>query len=306
MTPSGSTPINPTEQDVEIPDLPPELSEMTEMEDGSYMFSEPEDESAVPESFDQNLADVVEIDELMALGSDLIQKFESDKRSRDPWEKTYKDGLDLLGLKVEARTSPWAGASGVFHPVLAEAAIRFEAQAMLELCPASGPADVSTYGREDGERVKRALRVKQELNYQTMNKMHEFRAEHEQMLFNLGPAGSAFKKVYRDPITGRPCSIFVPAEDFVIAYGASDLMTAPRYCHVIRQHANEIKKLQAVGFYRKCNLPTPTPSTAKSGTSVTNCRASNRRWSTTTGTPSLSFTLTATSPASRWSLRYRT
>jgi hypothetical protein len=257
--PSGSAPINPNEQEVEIPELPPEMNQMTELEDGSYVFSQSEDGPEVPETFDQNLADLIEIDELMAIGNDLVDKYEVDRRSRKQWEETYKDGLDLLGLKVEARTSPWAGASGVYHPVLAEAAIRFEAQAMLELCPAVGPADVATYGRDDVERNKRALRVKQELNYQTMNKMHEFRAELEQMLFNLGPAGSAFKKVYRDPITNRPCSIFVPAEDFVIAYGASDLMSSPRYCHVIRQHANEIKKLQAVGFYRRVELPTPAP-----------------------------------------------
>ena len=259
QTASGVEAPNPMEQEVEIPELPPELSQMTMLDDGGIEFSAPEMMAPPEMTFDQNLADLVEIDELHSIGRDLIEKYESDRRSRDPWEKTYRDGLDLLGLKVEARTSPWAGASGVFHPVLAEAAIRFEAQAMLELCPASGPADVATYGKEDPEVVKRALRVKQELNYQTMNKMHEFRAEHEQMLFNLGPAGSAFKKIYRDPITGRPCSIFVPADDFVIAYGASDLMSAPRYCHVIRQHHNEIKKLQAVGFYRRVELPEPTP-----------------------------------------------
>lgn len=257
--PSGQVPINPTEQDVSIPELPPELSQMVELEDGGFEFSEPETGPEMPESFDENLALKLSDQDLATIGNDLIEKYESDKKSRDPWEKTYRDGLDLLGLKVESRTSPWAGASGVFHPVLAEAAIRFEAQAMLELCPASGPADVMTYGKEDAEIVKRAQRVKQELNYQTMNKMHEFRAEHEQMLFSLGPAGSAFKKVYRDPVSGRPCSVFVPADDFVIAYGASDLMTAPRYCHVIRQHANEIKKLQAVGFYRQVELPEPTP-----------------------------------------------
>lgn len=257
--PSGQVPINPTEQDVSIPELPPELSQMVELEDGGFEFSEPETGPEMPESFDENLALKLSDQDLATIGNDLIEKYESDKKSRDPWEKTYRDGLDLLGLKVESRTSPWAGASGVFHPVLAEAAIRFEAQAMLELCPASGPADVMTYGKEDAEIVKRAQRVKQELNYQTMNKMHEFRAEHEQMLFSLGPAGSAFKKVYRDPVSGRPCSVFVPADDFVIAYGASDLMSAPRYCHVIRQHANEIKKLQAVGFYRQVELPEPTP-----------------------------------------------
>lgn len=264
--PSGQVPVNPIEQDVSIPELPPELSQMVELEDGGFEFSEPDTGPEMPESFDENLALKLDDQDLASIGTDLIEKYESDKRSRDPWEKTYRDGLDLLGLKVESRTSPWAGASGVFHPVLAEAAIRFEAQAMLELCPASGPADVMTYGKEDAEIVKRAQRVKQELNYQTMNKMHEFRAEHEQMLFSLGPAGSAFKKVYRDPVSGRPCSIFVPADDFVIAYGASDLMTAPRYCHVIRQHSNEIKKLQAVGFYRQVELPEPTPQFSETKT----------------------------------------
>lgn len=252
-------PVNPLEQDVNIPDLPPELSMMTMMPDGGIEFSEEPQAEMSEQGFDENIAEILDDSDLMKIGADLVAKYESDKRSRDPWEKTYKEGLDLLGLKVEARSSPWAGASGVFHPVLAEAAIRFEAQAMLELCPASGPSDVMTYGKEDAEALKRAQRVKQEMNYQTMVKMPEFRAEHEQLLFSLGPAGSGFKKVYRDPIRGRPVSIFVPADDFIVAYGASDLMTAPRYCHVIRQHSNEIKKLQAVGFYRQVELQQPQP-----------------------------------------------
>lgn len=255
---SNNTAPSPMEVDVEIPELPKEFTQMVENPDGSIEFSE-----AMPgeseESFTSNLAEFLDDTELMKIGSDLVQKYESDKRSRGPWEKTYQEGLDYLGLKVEVRSSPWANAAGVYHPVLAEAAIRFEAQAMLELCPAAGPADVATYGKEDAEILKRAGRVKQELNFQTMVKMTEYRAETEQMLFNLGPAGSAFKKVYRDPITNRPKSIFVPAEDFVIAYGASDLESAPRYCHVIRQHSNDIKKLQAVGFYRDVELPAPTP-----------------------------------------------
>ena len=255
---SNNTAPSPMEVDVELPELPKEFSQMIENPDGSIEFSE-EMPGESQEEFTSNLAEFLDDTELMKIGSDLVQKYESDRRSRGPWEKTYQEGLDYLGLKVEVRSSPWANAAGVYHPVLAEAAIRFEAQAMLELCPAAGPADVATYGKEDAEVLKRAGRVKQELNYQTMVKMTEYRAETEQMLFNLGPAGSAFKKVYRDPITNRPKSIFVPAEDFVIAYGASDLESAPRYCHVIRQHANDIKKLQAVGFYRDVDLPLPTP-----------------------------------------------
>lgn len=261
MIPSAQEiPDRPNVNDIaEMPELPPELSRMTELPDGGVEFG-PEETGPEPQrEFAENLTDYLSDSELMSIGADLVAQFESDKRSRAPWEQTYREGLDLLGLKMERRTQPWAGAAGVYHPVLAEAVIRFEAQAIMELCPAGGPADVALFGKEDPEITKRAQRVKQELNYQTTSKMPEFRPEMEQMLFQLAPSGSGFKKVYKDPITNRPCSIFVPAEDFVIAYGASDLATAPRYAHVMRRHVNDIKKLQSVGFYRDVELPTPTP-----------------------------------------------
>jgi hypothetical protein len=261
-TPSAQqVPGNPNEMDVdvEMPDLPEGLSRMTELPDGGVEFGPEELLDEPQREFGENLTDYLSDSELMTIGSDLVAQYESDKRSRAPWERTYREGLDLLGLKMETRTQPWANAAGVYHPVLAEAVIRFEAQAILELVPSSGPADINTFGKEDNETAKRAQRVKQELNFQTMTKMTEFRAETEQMLFQLAPAGSTFKKVYRDPITNRPCSIFVPADDFVVAYGTSDLATCPRYAHVMRRHINDVKKLQAVGFYRDVELPTPTP-----------------------------------------------
>lgn len=259
--PSGQDTFAPPGNDdiAEIPELPPEFSVMTELPDGGMEFGPGEQPEEVERNFTENLTDYLSDSELMAIGSDLVAQFESDKRSRQVWEQTYREGLDLLGLKMEKRTQPWAGASGVYHPVLAEAVIRFEAQAIMELCPSGGPADVALYGKEDPETTKRAHRVKQELNYQITSKMPEFRPETEQLLFQLAPSGSGFKKVYKDPITNRPASIFVPSEDFVIAYGSSDLATAPRYAHVMRRHANDVKKLQTVGFYRDVDLPTPVP-----------------------------------------------
>ena len=250
----------PGENDVmDMPELPKEFTRMTSLPDGGIEFGAEEPGPEQQREFSENLTDYLSDSELMKIGADLVAQFESDKRSRAPWEQTYREGLDLLGLKMERRTQPWAGASGVYHPVMAEAIIRFEAQAIMELCPAGGPADVALFGKEDPEIKKQAQRVKQELNYQTTSKMPEFRSEMEQMLFQLSPSGSGFKKIYKDPILNRPCSIFVPAEDFVIAYGASDLATAPRYAHVMRRHTNDIKKLQTVGFYRDIDLPTPVP-----------------------------------------------
>ena len=205
-----------------------------------------------------NLADFIDDDVLQSMASELVQEFEADRRSRKDWAAAYMKGLDLLGFKVEDRSQPWQGASGVFHPLLTEAVVRFQAQAMGEIFPASGPARSKILGKLTPEKFKQAERVQNELNYQLTEEMTEYRDEMEQMLFRLPLAGSAFKKVYYDPIRERPVAMFVPVEDFVVSYGASDLQTCPRYTHVMKKDSNEILKLQISGFYRDVDLPAPT------------------------------------------------
>lgn len=208
---------------------------------------------------DANLADMIDEDVLQSMASELVQDFESDRMARKDWATAYAKGLDLLGLKIEERSMPWQGAAGVFHPLLTEAVVRFQAQAMGEMFPASGPARTKILGKMTPEKTKQAQRVERELNYQMTENMVEYRDELEQMLFQLPLAGSAFKKVYFDPIMNRPASVFVPAEDFVAPYGASDLQTCERYTHVMKKSAVEVMKLQLNGFYRDVELPEPTP-----------------------------------------------
>ena len=208
---------------------------------------------------DANLAEFIEEADLQSLASELIEDFISDRQSRKDWARAYVKGLDLLGMKIEERTQPWQGASGVFHPVLTEATVRFQAQAMGEIFPASGPVRVKLIGKKDYEKVKQGERVEHEMNYLLTEEMTEYRDETEQMLFRLPLAGSSFKKVYYDPIMERPCAMFVPAEDFVVSYGASDLNTCPRYTHVMKKTPNEIVELQVNGFYIDVDLPDPEP-----------------------------------------------
>lgn len=208
---------------------------------------------------DANLAEYIEEADLQALASELVEDFVSDRESRKDWARSYVKGLDLLGLKIEERTQPWAGAAGVFHPVLTEAVVRFQAQAMGEIFPASGPVRTKVMGKRDPEKMEQALRVETEMNYLLTEEMTEYRDETEQMLFRLPLAGSSFKKVYYDPIMERPCAMFVPAEDFVVSYGASDLATAPRYTHIMKKTSNEIMELQVNGFYLDVDLPDPEP-----------------------------------------------
>jgi hypothetical protein len=207
---------------------------------------------------DANLADFIDEDVLSSMASELVTSFDSDRLSRSDWAKAYVKGLDLLGMKIEERTQPWEGASGVFHPMLTEAVVRFQAQAMGELFPASGPVRTKIVGQLTPEKTEQAQRVQQELNYQLTEHMPEYREEMEQMLFRLPLAGSSFKKVYYDPLLERAVSAFVPAEDFVVSYGASDLQTCERYTHVMKKTPIEIMKLQAGGFYRDVELPEPT------------------------------------------------
>jgi len=209
--------------------------------------------------FDRNLAEEIEENDLQEMASELLSSFQSDRQSRSEWAKSYVKGLDLLGMRIEERQQPWAGSSGVFHPILTESIVRFQAQAMGEIYPASGPVRTKILGKMSVEKTEQAQRVENEMNYLLTEEMTEYRDETEQMLFKLPLAGSAFKKVYYDPIMERPCAMFVPAEDFVVSYGASDLMTCERYTHVMKKTSNDIMKLINNGFYRDIELPDPEP-----------------------------------------------
>ena len=220
-------------------------------------------EAEIPEigagEHSENLAEVMDKGDLDAIAGDLIASFDDDLDTRADWEKAYIQGLDLLGLKIEERTIPWPGACGVFHPVLTEAVIRFQAQTIMEVFPASGPVSTKIVGKANDELLKQANRVQEEMNYVVTEKMTDYRAETEQLLFRLPLAGSAFRKVYFDPVEQRPSAVFVPAEDFIVAYGTTDLAACPRYTHVTRMYPNELRKLQVSGFYRDVDVPTPSP-----------------------------------------------
>ena len=233
-----------------------------ETEDGGIIIDfegEMTEELLGSDSHDQNLAEVIDDDVLQSMASELIADFKADQESRSDWARAYVKGLDLLGMKVEDRQQPWAGASGVFHPILTEAVVRFQAQAMGEIFPPAGPVRTKIVGKNDTEKKDQAFRVENEMNYLLTEEMSEYRDEMEQMLFKLPIAGSAFKKVYYDPLMERPCSMFVPSEDFVVSYGASDLKTCPRYTHVMKKTSNEVLQLQVNGFYRDVDLPDPQP-----------------------------------------------
>jgi len=216
-------------------------------------------EELVGPEHDANLAEFIDEAVLQSMASELVGDFESDRESRRDWARAYVKGLDLLGMKIEERSQPWQGASGVFHPVLTEAVVRFQAQAMGELFPASGPVRTKIMGKLTPEKTDQADRIQTEMNYLLTEEMTEYRDETEQMLFKLPLAGSAFKKVYYDPLEDRPVAMFVPAEDFVASYGASDLASCPRYTHVMKKTSNEILELQVAGFYRDVDLPDPEP-----------------------------------------------
>lgn len=234
---------------------------VTQLEDGGAEIDFGNDPETVDEAdeHDANLADALDDSDLAMLGSDLVNDFEADLRSRADWERAYLKGLDLLGLRIEERTNPWAGACGVYHPILTEAVVRFQAQTIMEIYPASGPAKTKIMGKITPEKLKQADRVENEINFVITEKMTDYRAETEQLLFKLAMAGSAFRKVYFDPVSLRPAAAFVPAEDFVTAYGTTDLKTSPRYSHVIKMYPNDVAKLMASGFYRDMDLPPPSP-----------------------------------------------
>ena len=223
--------------------------------DGEPLLRIEKDEE--PEDFDQNLAEVLDEQVLATLASELTADFDNDVSSRKDWIQTYVDGLELLGLKIEERAEPWEGACGVYHPLLAEAVVRFQAETMMETFPAAGPVKTQIIGKETPEKKAAAERVKDDMNYQITDVMKEFRPEHERMLWGLGLAGNAFKKVYFDPSLQRQVSIYVPAEDVVVPYGASSLESAERVTHVMRKTKNDVLRLQHEGFYIDTDLGEP-------------------------------------------------
>lgn len=249
-----------TSFDVELPGLNEAVS--VEMEDGSVEITfgdEPEEGSLAAAPFDANLAEYLEDDDLNALASEMLEDIEADMQSRREWADTFVKGLEVLGMKYEERTTPWDGACGVFSTVLSEAAIRFQAECMGETFPASGPVQVKVVGKETKEKREASHRVKADMNYQLTERMVEYRSEHERLLYSLGLAGSAFKKVYFDPNLGRQAAIYIPAEDVLVPYGASNIETAERVTHVMRKTKNEMARLQASGFYRDIDLGEPEP-----------------------------------------------
>jgi hypothetical protein len=251
--PLGMQDINADEPPIEIEIEDPERVEIGI--GGLEIVLEPGKEE--DDDFDANLAEYIEADELTQLASDLIGDFDDDISSRKDWMQTYVDGLELLGLKIEERTEPWPGACGVYHPLLSESLVRFQAETMMETFPAAGPVRTQIIGLETVEKMEAAQRVKDDMNYELTEVMVEYRPEHERMLWGLGLSGNAFKKVYFDPNLDRQASIYVPAEDVVVPYGASSLETAERVTHVMRKTPNEMRKLQVAGFYRDIELGDP-------------------------------------------------
>lgn len=247
-------------EDIEIEIVNPDAVSM-ETEDGGIIidFTGEFAQDIIGPGHDDNLADFIDDQDLRAMASELIEDFNSDRESRKDWARAYIKGLDLLGMKIEDRQQPWQGASGVFHPMLTEAVVRFQAQAMGELFPASGPVRTKILGKLTPEKYEQSMRVQNEMNYLLTEEMTEYRDEMEELLFKLPLAGSAFKKIYYDSLLERPCSTFVPAEDFVVSYGASDLRTCPRYTHVMKKTKNEILQLQVNGLYRDVELYDPSP-----------------------------------------------
>jgi hypothetical protein len=215
------------------------------------------EEGEEEDGFDQNLAEVVSEQTLQSLASELTGDYDADISSRKDWIQTYVDGLELLGMKIEERSEPWEGACGVYHPLLSEALVKFQAETMMETFPAAGPVKTQIIGRDTPEKKAAAERVQQDMNYQITDVMKEYRPEHERMLWGLGLAGNAFKKVYYDPHLERQVSMFCPAEDVVVPYGASSLEAAERVTHVMRKTANDVRRLQHEGFYRDIDLGDP-------------------------------------------------
>jgi len=230
------------ELDIELPDE--ELGETQE---------EPEE----PIGFDENLVEHLDPRVVEELVSDILSDFDDDISARKDWIKAYVDGLELLGLKIEERMDPWPGACGVYHPLLSEALVKFQAETIMEIFPASGPVKTEIIGKETPEKKDAAARVQADMNYRLTDEMTEYRPETERLLWGLGISGNAFRKVYFDPGLNRQTAIFVPAEDVVVPYGASNIETSPRVTHVMRKTENELRRLQVMGFYADVDLGEP-------------------------------------------------
>ena len=247
---NGEMPESALEIEIVNPD-------MVTLDDGSVEVTIIPGDDKESDEFTANIAEELDEDELSLLAEDIIELIDADFDSRKDWADTFVKGLDVLGFKYEERTEPWEGACGVYSTVLAEAAIRFQAETMSETFPAAGPVRTKILGEETKEKDEAAARVKADMNYELTEHMVEYRAEHERMLYSLGLSGSAFKKVYFDPNLGRQVSVYIPAEDVIIPYGASHIETAERVTHVMRKTKNELKKLQANEFYREIDLGEP-------------------------------------------------
>ena len=245
----------PLELEIEIED--PESVELS-IDGTPILRMEEGDEDE--EDFNANLAEQMSDGELTELAGDLLGDFDSDISSRKDWIQTYVDGLELLGLKIEERSEPWEGACGVFHPLLSEALVKFQSETMMSIFPAAGPVKTLIIGKETPEKKAASERVRDDMNYQLTDAMPEYRPETERMLWGLGLAGNAFKKVYYDPALQRQVALYVPAEDIVVPYGVSDLASSPRVTHVMRKTENELRKLQENGFYRDVELGDPVNS----------------------------------------------
>jgi hypothetical protein len=253
-----AAPLGLADAAVAEPDLEIEIEDPESVKIGmDGMEIEIEKREPTAEDFDANLAEFMDDGELASLADELVGDFTGDVDSRKDWVDAYVKGLKLLGLKVEERSEPWSGACGVFHPMLTEAVVRFQSEAIVETFPAMGPVKTQIVGAIDKLREEAAARVREDMNYRLTEEMVEYRPEHEKMLWSLPLAGSAFKKVYYDPSLGRQVAMFVPAEDMVVPYGASSLETAERVTHVMRKTKNELRKLQVAGLYRDVDLGDP-------------------------------------------------
>jgi len=241
------------------PDLSIEIEnpESVTLDDGSMEITIIPGKDVAGDKFNANLADDMDEGQLTELSGDLLGEYDADINSRKDWLTTYVDGLELLGLKVEDRTEPWPGACNVYHPLMTEALVKFQAETMMETFPAAGPVKTVIIGKQTKEKEDAAERVKDDMNYQLTDMMPEYRPEHERMLWGLGLSGNAFKKVYYDPSLERQVAMYVPAEDIVVPYGASNLETAERVTHVMRKTKNELHRLQVAGFYRDVDLGEP-------------------------------------------------
>lgn len=250
QAPAGIDALAQDEEPIEIEIVDPESVDIHAGDLDIHIGAE-EDGS---DEFNVNLAEEMDESAIQSLGNELSTAIDQDKASRKEWEKSYVEGLKLLGLQYEERTEPWNGASGVFHPMITEAVVRFQSETITEMFPAQGPVRTKILGKETPAKQEAAVRVETDMNYELTEVMREFRPEQERMLWSLPATGSAFKKVYYDPNLGRQVSMFVPAEDIILPYGTTDLDTCYRLTHVMRKTENDIRKLQMAGFYRDVEL----------------------------------------------------